>query len=116
MQIFDMKNEIERGPERIPTKEEVMGIIIRHVESSGGLTIIRELNYTDGLHLLDIRTEGTKPGETIEYLYTKKGLLPTGVPTAETSIEVSYYQDGEIYFGARVAVYNAQTGEWNEEV
>lgn len=110
-----MGNTFERGPERIPTKEEVMGIILRCVEFPEKLTFLRELNDTEGLRLLDIRTEGKKPGETIEYLYTRKGLLPNGVPTAETSIEVSYYQDGDIFFGERVAIYNAQTNEWNEE-
>src|SRR3989344_2807039 len=100
-----METHIERGPELIPTKAEVMGIITRHVESTGDFTTLREVNDAEGLRLLDVRTEGRESGETTEYLYTRKGLLPNNVRTAETSIEVSYYQNGEIVFGERVAIY-----------
>lgn len=109
-----MKNQFEKSPEHIPVIEEVMNIITRHLESSGEFVTLRKLDDEKGLRLLDVRTEGEKSGETIEYLYTRKGLLSNEVMTAETSIEVSYYENGEIVFGERVAIYNHQRNEWDE--
>jgi hypothetical protein len=110
-----MKNPFEKGPETIPTKEEVMEIILRNAEHPEKIKTLRELHDDIGLTLLDLRVEGEKSGETTEYLYTKKGLLPNGIMTHETSIEVSYYQDGKIVGGDRVAIYDEETGEWKME-
>ena len=107
-----MENQIEKGPERIPTKKEVMEIIARYVESPEKLVTLREISDMNGLTLLDLRIEGKEQGETIEYLYTKAGTLPNGVMTRETSIEVSYYQDGKVVSGERVAIYNPAIGQW----
>jgi len=109
-----MENKFERGPEKIPTKEEVMEIITKGIESVERFVTLREISDDQGLTLLDLRIEGKKPGETLEYLYTRAGILPNGVPTSETSIEVSYYQDGEIRGGDRVAIYNSATGQWEQ--
>ncbi len=109
-----MENEIEKEPEHIPTKEEVMEIIDRRMEPPEKFTTLRELYDEQGLCLLDLRIEGKQPGEMSEYLYTRKGLLPNKVMTLETSIEVSYYQDGEIVGGDRVAIFGYQKNEWEE--
>ncbi len=109
-----MKNQFEYGPEHTPTREEIMAIITRFVESPEKLAIIRELSDQEGVTLLDMRIEGEKPGETTEYLYQRKGIMPNGVMTSWTSIEVSYYEDGQIVNGKRIAVYNYENSEWND--
>ena len=107
-----MEHQIEKGPERIPTKEEVMEIITRCVEYPEKLTTLREISDEKGSALLDLRIEGKESGETSEYLYTRAGRLPNGAMTLQTSIDVSYYQDGEIVSGDRISIYNSQTGQW----
>ncbi len=110
-----MENQIERGPERIPTKEEVMELISRGVESPERFQTLREIYDEQGLKLLDLRIEGKEQGETIEFLYTRKGMLPNNVPTGSTSIEVSYYQDGNFTGAKQVAIFNYENGEWEVE-
>lgn len=107
-----MENYFEKGPEKIPTKSEVLEIIGRNIELKENFEILREFSDEQGLTLLDLRVEGKEAGETLEFLYTRAGILPNGVPTHETSIEVSYYQDGNIVGGDRVAVYNEAAKEW----
>jgi hypothetical protein len=108
-----MQNPFEKGQEHVPTKNEVMNIINEQlIKSPEKFTTLREINDENGLRLLDLRIEGENPGETSEFLYTRKGMLPNNVETSETSIEVSYYQDGEIIGGDRIAIYNSETGEW----
>ena len=116
-----MQNPFEKGPEQSPTKEEVMQIILEDAgfEERISPVILRELTDENGLRLLEIKIESEEPGETIEYLYTRKETvlpenLPKKVETFSTSIEVSYYQDGEITGGDRVAIYNSETGEWEK--
>ena len=110
-----MENKIiEKGPEKIPTKKEVIDVIVRRVESPEKFVTLREISDEEGITLLDLRIEGKEPGETIEYLYTRAGLLPNGKTTSQTSIEVSYYQDGNIVGGDRVAIYNSKTEQWEE--
>jgi hypothetical protein len=108
-----MENQFESGQEKIPTKEEVMEIINKQVESPEKFTTLREISDEKGISLLDLRIEGKNSGEIIEYLYTRAGTLPNGVPTAQTSIEVSYYQDGNIIGGERIAIYNSERAEWD---
>ena len=109
-----IENQIEKGPEHIPTKYEVSEIIARRAETSENFTTLREFHDEKGLTLLDLRIEGKNPGEISEYLYTRKGMLPNNVETFQTSIEVSYYENGEIVGGDRVAIFNYETGEWEE--
>ncbi|MDQ3014609.1 MAG: hypothetical protein M3Q73_01965 [bacterium] len=107
-----MEKSFEKGPERIPSKAEVMEVIAKRVESVEKQETLREINDEQGLKLLDLRFEGKEPGETVEFLYTRAGVLPNGVPTALTSIEVSYYQDGDCVGGDRIAVLDPTTGVW----
>lgn len=107
-----MPNKNEMGPERIPTREEVMDIISRTIEGAENAEVLREISDADGLSLLDLRVLGEGEGETIEVLYTRKGILPNGVPTTITSIDVSYYLNGRIHDGDTIARLNDATGEW----
>lgn len=53
-----MENSIEKGPEMIPTKEEVMEIISRFEKNTA---FVRELSDEQGLYLLEVQVEGKEP-------------------------------------------------------
>jgi hypothetical protein len=107
-----MPNPFETSPELIPTKEKVTEIILKHAESVE-FEILRDLSDESGLTVLDLRFQGKEPGVVVEYLYTRAGKLPNGDTTSSTSIEVSYYKNGKIYWGERVAIYNPETNTWD---
>ena len=104
-----MKNYIEKGPERIPTREEVLDVIARVAENA---SISRELSDDYGLYLLEARVEREKQGDTIQYEYMRKGRFPNHNEAIETSIYRVYYQDQEAIAGGKIAVYLPETGEW----
>lgn len=106
------ENQIEGRGERIPTKSEVMGIIMHHLKSSEGITILEEVSDALGLYWLDLSAKGEELGAINEYCYTRKGIMINGVETSETSIDVEYFQDGEVVGGDRVAIFDDQRGEW----
>lgn len=89
-----------------------MEVIAKRVESVEKHETLREIYDDQGLKLLDLRFEGKEPGETMEFLYTRAGELPNVVPTSQTSIEVSYYQDGDCVAGDRIAVFDPNSGVW----
>lgn len=102
---------IEKGPERILTRSEVMegiGIFIEDAQ------IERELSDEHGLYLLEVITEGVGPGETIEYGYLRKGESPGHKGALETAIYRTYYSGGVPISGEKVAVF--ENGEWREVV
>ena len=68
-----MENDIEKGPERIPTREEVLDII-RRFEANAKVS--RELLDEKGLYLLEAQIEGPELGETVQYEYMRKGRFP----------------------------------------
>lgn len=109
-----MENNIEKGKEQIPTKEEVLEIIIKRAESPEKVTTLREISDDQGLKLLDLRIEEKEPGATAEYLYCRKGVMPNGIETKYTSIVVSYFQDGQEIGGSEIAFYNSENGSWEE--
>ena len=104
-----MKQSIEQIPERIPTKAEVTEVISRFAENPD---FIRELSDEQGLYLLEMKVEGKKPGETIEYQYIRKGEFPNKVASSATEIHILYCQDGVPSSSNLVAVYKSETGEW----
>lgn len=104
-----MTNPIEKGPERIPTKGEVLEIIRHHAEKA---ELVRELSDEQGLYLLEAKVAGKERGETIQYEYMRKGRFPNHNESSKTAIHVMYYQ-GEIpTSGDIIAVRNPETGEW----
>ena len=48
-------------PECIPTKDEIIEIIKRHAENA---IVTRELYDENGIYLLELKTEGEKPGKS----------------------------------------------------
>ncbi len=106
-----MKNYIEKGPERIPTRDEVMEVISRLAENS---TVVRELTDEQGLYLLEANIEGEEEGEVIQYQYMRKGRFPDNKSASDTGVCVVYFQGGVFVSGTTVAKYNPETGEWRE--
>jgi hypothetical protein len=106
-----MENQIERGPERILNKEEVLEAISRFVENA---TLVRELSDEHGLYLLEVKIPGENPGETTQYEYMRKGRFPNHNEASETAIHVVYY-DGDMPVGGdKVAVYKPETNKWED--
>lgn len=107
-----MKNPFEKGPERIPTKTEIMEVISHFTENS---VLVRELSDEQGPYVLEVKIEGEKPGETIQYEYMRQGRFPDGNRSLGTVIHVVYYE-GEIPVGGHdVANYDSETGQWKED-
>ncbi len=86
-----------------------MEVISRYTENA---ELVHELSDEKGLYLLEVKTEGKKPGEVIQYEYMRKGRFPNQNEASETSIEVMYYQDGNPIGGDTIAKFNEATGEW----
>lgn len=108
-----MENSPEKGPERIPTKAEIMEVISHFAENT---TPVRELSDEQGLYLLEMKIEGENPGETTQYEYRRKGAFPDGNRSSATVIHIVYYE-GEMPVpgGHDVANFDSETGEWKEE-
>lgn len=104
-----MENPIEKGPERIPTKGEVMEVISRFAENA---VLVRELSDEKGLYLLEVKVENKESTESTLYRYARRGEYPDHNDSSETIIHVAYYE-GEVAVGGHdVAVYNSETNEW----
>ena len=106
-----MENQIEKGPERIPTKAEVMEVIARFAENP---ILVRELTDEQGLYLLEASIEGKSPGESLQYEYMRKGRFPNQNEASETAIYSVRYEGGTPAGGDKVAVYSSETGVWEE--
>ena len=102
---------IEKGPERVLAKSEVMEGMEMFVQNA---QITRELSDERGLYLLEVMTEGEKSGETIEYAYQRKGESPDHPKVADTAIHVTWYSDGMPISGTKVAIF--ENGKWREIV
>ena len=106
-----MTNIYETGPERILTKAEVETAISYFAEN---FSFVRELSDELGLYLLEVKIEGEKPGETTQYEYMRKGRFPNQNQSSETAIHVVYYEGEMPVGGDKVAVYKAETNEWED--
>ncbi|MEK7609976.1 MAG: hypothetical protein AAB470_02560 [Patescibacteria group bacterium] len=101
----------EKGPERIPTKEEVLEVIARYIENA---TFVRELSDEQGLYLLEVKVQGEKTGETIQYEYIRKGKFPNHNESVSTVIHIVYYENEIPVGGHDVANFDSETGEWKD--
>lgn len=104
-----MENSPEKGPERIPTKEEVLDIINHHVE---GAVLVRELHDEQGLYLLEMKVTDKEEGEFSEYLYMRKGNHPNQNETMTTNISVIFYEHGIPVGGNNIAEFIPESGLW----
>jgi len=106
-----MENKIfEAGPEKIPTKEEVMKIVSVFAENT---VFVRELADDKGLYLLEVKVESEKDGETVQYEYMRKGRHPNNNESSETSIYMMTYKDGMPQNGTKVAICS-ESGVWEQ--
>lgn len=109
----------DENPERILTQKEIMAAINTHATNH---TPVRELSDDKGIYLLEVKVEGEKPGDFIEYTYQRKGVFErsnTSAPIGHnvspvTVIRATYYEDHMPYAGGAVSQYNEETGEWIE--
>lgn len=106
------ENPIERGPEGIPTKEEVLSVIGAHVENAERISVIQELFDEQGLYFLEVRVEVENDHDETRYEYTRKGVYLDGNASAETVIHVVFYRDGEAVGGHNIAEYSGEAGRW----
>lgn len=103
-----MENPFENKPAEILTKEKILSRIPERAH------LVRELSDEQGLYLLEVEVKGEKPGETIQFEYMRKGRYPNKNEASESAIHAVYYQDGQPISGAKIAVYNYETGEWEK--
>jgi len=106
---FMNESFIEKNHEKILTKVEVLEVMSRLAENA---TFVRELSDNQGLYLLEVKVEGKKPGEIIEYMYIRKGKFPNRNESLTTTIFVTYYEDEMPISGYNIANYKSESGEW----
>ena len=102
--------QAEKGPERIPSREEVLAIIGRFAE---GAVVVKERSDEQGLYLLEAEVKGEKPGETTEYSYMRKGEFGNNSSQA-TKVNAVFYADGMPISGDSLAICDPETGEWRD--
>ena len=103
----------EKSVETIHTKEAVLLEIAKHCENP---TVKRELSDEKGVYLLEVEIAGEKPGETIEYIYHRKGSFPNQNTSPIDVIEVLYSTDGIPHTGYTVAEYNPESKTWENRL
>lgn len=104
------QNPLEKSPERIPTKEEVMEIISRFVENP---TISREMSDTEGVYLLEAEIKGPGEDEVLEYQYMRKGRHGKN-QARETGICLTSYVNGIPEHSDMILVYNPDINKWKD--
>ncbi len=82
-------NNFEKGPESIPTPEEVQSVFEQLIGEKG-YEDVRKLEDEQGLYLWDIIVTG-KDGDT-EYLYMRKGRYSEGQASA-TAVHVTFFDE-----------------------
>ncbi|MEY2664749.1 MAG: hypothetical protein RIT04_557 [Candidatus Parcubacteria bacterium] len=104
-----MENMVEKAPERILSKEEVLEAIRYYAENAEAA---RELSDEQGLYLFEAKIAGEKPGETTQFEYMRKGVFSNQNETSETVIHKVYYENEIPVGGEQVAFYRYETEEW----
>ena len=106
-----MESGIEKGAERIPTREEVLEIISHFAEN---VVLVRELSDEQGTYLLEVKVEGEKSDGVIQYEYMRKGRFINHNEASETAVYVVYYESEMPVGGDKVAVYDSEANEWQK--
>ena len=100
----------EKGPERILTRDQVLERISALSENH---EIRRELYDQKGIYLVEAVIPGEKEGETVEYMYIRKGEFVSKHKEAKTTIYKTYFdKDGMPQSGETIATYDEETGVW----
>jgi hypothetical protein len=95
--------------ETIPTQNDVFNKISDFVPVA---KTTREVKDGIGLAILEMRDTGESEGTFSEFIYTRKGVSHAHSPETETSIRVAYYENGIPVGGTTLALWNEETGEW----
>ncbi len=107
-----MNDSIEKVPEHIPSRTEVLEQIGRLVAK---FDVIRELSDASGLYLLEVDTKGENKGEVTMFRYSRKGNYGGNIcPLNE--IQVVYFENDEPVGGRNVAFYDEASGQWQDVV
>jgi hypothetical protein len=110
-----MINPFETQLERIPTKDEVLEVVLRCTKGAEVVPEFTREKYDErGLYLHEVRVNGDKEGDYVEYLYLRKGEYPDGNATTATGVSIIYYEDGIPVGGKNLEEYNEQTDEWTK--
>lgn len=115
----------EAGPEQIPTKEEVVGVIeniIGKISSGEGSAETKERAVTierydeQGLYVLELTvSEKESIEEKQEYTYVRAGAYPDGYQRLTTGIDIVYYDESGIpCAGPMSNVAEFVNGQWVE--
>jgi hypothetical protein len=132
-----MTNPYEVGPEKIPTREEVVEKIKEKIRDAVAvaklpgrkknpqdslqeegfeereLDITREESDEQGLYFLEVSLS-RKPGEDrTEYAYTRRGDFPGNIGSIETTLQVIYYDEYDVPTGGDT-VADYRDGMWVE--
>ena len=99
--------EVEKGPESIPTLEEVQSVFEQLIGEEK-YEEVRRLEDEQGLYLWDIIVSG-KEGNT-EYSYMRKGRYPEGQSSA-TAIHVTFFDETDTPVGGH-SVAKYREGDW----
>lgn len=106
-----MYNTPETRTEHIPTKEEIMSLILQRCEN---FIHTQELSDEQGMYLFEVKSE-TKEGEFTEYVYQRKGKFGR-YQAAQTVLEAIYYKDDIPIGGDIIAELNSESGEWQWKI
>ena len=100
----------EKAAESIPTREEILLKIGNYCEHP---VVKRELSDERGVYLLEVQQNGKMAGETVEYIYQRKGVFPNKIESLATIIHVVYSTEGIPEGGHDVSQYDPETKQWN---
>lgn len=100
-------NTFEKGPESIPTPEEVKSVFEQLIEKKE-YKDVRKLEDEQGLYLWDVIVSG-EDGDT-EYSYMRKGQYQQGL-ARETAVHVTFFDETGIPTGGH-SVAKLVEGNW----
>ena len=95
--------------EKIPSPEEVIEILKQMTGGKDFKEVRRLLDEEDNLYRLDVVTEGTEEGETLELFYHRK-VYPDGDKPAEINIHSTYVKGDS--FGPAGPQADLIDGKW----
>lgn len=107
MNLINLMNlmNLEQAPEHIPSAEEVRGLFAKLLDGKA-YTETKRLEDERGLYRFDV----TVKSGSAEYSYMRKGAYPGAGWSADTVINVIFYEEGMPISGSSVA--KCENGHW----